>query len=167
MVDVDLATSWLDSSDHVQPMKLYVRTACIDLWKHLESTKHRVSFVTGCPGVGKSVEVYAYAMWQATVHKKRILYIHCHDESISLTVTAGAGSTGARFGHVSEYTDSFESRVLRDFIYSSLEKREVDLIVLDGQLSRLIKSVFLKLQKYRDVRMISCTSFQALTKLST
>ena len=46
-------------------------------------------------------------------------------------------------------------------------RQEVDVIVLDGQLSWLIKSVFLCLHRFRDVRLISCTSFEAISKLST
>ena len=164
VVDVDLASSGLITSDNgLQPSKLYVRVACIDLWKHLENDIHRASFVTGCPGVGKSVEVYAYAMWQATIHKKRLVYIHSHGASYSLIATAGAGSSDVRCGHLADYLE--QPQVLLDFIRASMNK--VDIIVLDGQLSWLIKSVFLCLQQFHDVRLISCTSFQAISKLST
>ncbi len=164
VVDVDLASSGLRYDNGVQPLKLYVRAACIDLWKHLDTTLHRASFVTGCPGVGKSVEVHAYAMLQAAVGQT-LLRIHSHGESYSLIATAGAGSTDVRCGHVADFSD--KPQVLLDFIRSSMARGEVDLIVLDGQLSWLIKSVFLCLHRYPNVRLISCTSFQAISKIST
>ena len=165
VVEVDLTSSGL--RDNVaQPSKLYVRTACLELWNHLETTLHRASFVTGCPGVGKSVEVYAYVMWQAGFHKKRVLYVHSHGESYSLIATAGAAvPTDVRCGHVADF--SSQPQVLLDFIVSSLKGGVVDVIVLDGQLSWLIKRVFLCLHRYPNVRLISCTSFQAITKLNT
>ena len=166
IVNVDLALSGLRVVNGVQPSKLYVRAACIDLWNHLETTSHRASFVTGCPGVGKSVEVYAYAMWQTTVHNKRVLYIHSHGGSYSLIATADAGSTDVRCGRVADYLFQ-PPQVLLDFILSSMRRGAVDVIVLDGQLSWLIKSVFLCLHQCQDVRFISCTSFQAVSELST
>ena len=166
VMDVDLASSGLRNDNHgLQPTKLYVRAACIDLWQHLEDTLHRVSFVTGCSGVGKSVEVYAYAMWQATVHKRRILYIHSHGASYTLIVTTGAESNDVRYGHLTDFLD--QPHVLLDFIRTSMNQGKVDIIVLDGQLSWLIKCVFLCLQQNHNVRLISCTSFQAISKLST
>ena len=165
VVDVDLSSSGLrsDCDNGLKPTKLYVRAACIDLWKHLETTVHRASFVTGCPGVGKSVEVYAYAMWQATVRKKRLVYIHSHGESYSLIATAGAELSEVRCGYVADFLD--QPQVLLDFIREYM--KQVDIVVLDGQLSWLIKRVFLCLHRFQGVRLISCTSFQAISKLST
>ena len=105
VVDVDLASSGLRSDHVLPPSTLYVRTACVSLWNHLETTSHRVSFVTGCPGVGTSVVVFAYAMWLATVHNKRVFYVHSHGESYSLIATAGAGSSDVRCGHIADFLD--------------------------------------------------------------
>ena len=142
---------------------LHVRAACVDLWKHLAETDERVSFVTGPPGIGKSIEVYGYALWEAHTHHKRVLYIHGGRTRYSI-VLASAGTNNMRFGGAN--IDK-EPQFLLDSIITFLERREVDIVVLDGRVSWLILSVFDRLLEFPDVRMISCTSFQALSNIST
>ena len=45
-------------------IKVYVRKACLELLTFLSRSSETVKMVTGCPGVGKSVEVFSYAMEQ-------------------------------------------------------------------------------------------------------
>jgi hypothetical protein len=61
--------------------QLYVRRACLDLSKFLRDFPKNVLLVTGCPGVGKSIEVFSFALEQAQLHHKRVLYVHGDTES--------------------------------------------------------------------------------------
>ena len=145
-------------------LTLHVRAACVDLWKYLADAEKTVSFVTGPPGIGKSIDVYAYALWEAQAHLKRVLYIHC-DAAGYFIVLARAGPDNMRVGSVKGLDN--EPQFLLDYIVTLLEQREIDIVVLDGRLSWLIESVFACLREFPDVRLISCTSFQAISKLST
>ena len=145
-------------------LTLYVRAASVDLWKYLAGAETKVSFVSGPPGIGKSTDVYAYALWEAQARSKRVLYIHGDNDGYSI-VLARAGPDTMRFGSVEKLQD--EPMFLLDYIVTLLKQREVDIVILDGQLSWLIKFVFARLRRFPDVRMISCTSFQAVSKLST
>jgi hypothetical protein len=51
-------------------------------------------------------------------------------------------------------------------ITSLLEEDRVDMIILDGALSWLIRKVYFKMDEYPHVVLITCTSFQALGKIS-
>ena len=145
-------------------LTLHVRAACVNLWKYLADAEKMVSFVTGPPGIGLSIDVYAYALWEAHAHLKRVLYIHGGDAGYSI-VLARAGPDNMRIGSVIGLEN--EPYFLLDYVMTLLEQREIDVIVLDGQLSQLFESVFANLLKFPDVRLITCTSFQAISKLST
>ena len=139
------------------PINFYVRQACVKLWEDISKEDSDVSFVSGAPGVGKSVEVYAYAMREASFHGKRVIYVHSHNDVAANLVSANRD--GAKFCCMDLKSNPGQ---LWPFIISALEQKSVDLIVLDGQLSELIKDVFAVLKKYPGVRLISCTSFQAI-----
>ena len=136
----------------------------MDLWGYLSDAKTDVSVVMGCPGVGKSVEVYAYAMWQAKTAQKRVIYVHTHGDGYYIISTSGSNKSVGRSQPLDFETKPY---AILEFIDSALNKQEVDIIVLDGQLEWLIRSVFLRLGRFSGVRLISCTSFQAFTKIST
>ena len=140
-------------------VQLYIRKASVDLWRLLEETKRRVPFITGCPGVGKSMEVYAYAMYEATERKKRVLYIHGNKSKHHYLFTSG-GVEDARIGISDRIVE--QDTALYRFVYNQLVEQKVDMIVLDGALEWLIGKVFFKLKKFPNVRLISCTSFQAV-----
>jgi hypothetical protein len=165
-VDATVAVNFTGSglTERSPILTLHVRAACVDLWKYLADAEKTVSFVTGPPGIGKSIDVYAYALWEAEAHRKRVLYIHC-DAAGYFIVLASAGPDNMRVGSVKGLQN--EPQFLLDYIVTFLEQREVDIVVLDGRLSWLIESVFACLREFPDVRMISCTSFQAISKLST
>ena len=151
-------------TDRSPILTLHVRAACVKLWKYLADAEKTVSFVTGPPGIGKSIDVYAYALWEAQAHHKRVLYIHGDNAGYSI-VLARAGPYNMRIGSAEGLEN--EPQFLLDYILTFLEQREIDIVVLDGRLSWLIKSVFAYLCKFPDVRLITCTSFQAISKLST
>ena len=151
-------------TDRSPILTLHVRAACVKLWKYLADAEKTVSFVTGPPGIGKSIDVYAYALWEAQAHHKRVLYIHGDNAGYSI-VLARAGPYNMRIGSAKGLEN--EPQFLLDYILTFLEQREIDIVVLDGRLSWLIKSVFAYLCKFPDVRLITCTSFQAISKLST
>ena len=159
-VTVNLAGSGL--AEHSDLFILHVRAARVDLWKHLAETDKRVSFVSGPPGIGMSMDVYAYALWEAHTHHKRVLYVHGGDDEYSV-VLVSAGTNNMRVGE--GLMDQNDHYFLVDIIKPFLEQREVDIVVLDGQISPVIMSIFVRLLKFPDVRMISCTPFHL--KIST
>jgi len=163
VVTVNMAHSGLKGKD--DPFqKLYVRRACLDLFKFLSETPQNMLLVTGCPGVGKSVEVFSFALEQAQLHKKRVLYIHADIKSgISVVFKEDPNVDTARVGR-HEFSDAPEALSL--FVDNVLREDLVDLIVLDGALPRLILKVFLKMDEYPSVKLVTCTSFQAPGKLS-
>ena len=143
------------------PVKFYVRQASVDLWKHLSAQKTPVSFIAGSPGIGKSLEVYAYAMREASVHGKRVIYVH-FTWDLYINIVAADGN-GVRLSRTRKQKMKDPWSVVWSFIESALKKKSVDLIVLDGQLSDLIKDVFQYLEYYPGARLISCTSFKAVS----
>jgi hypothetical protein len=147
-------------SDCADSKKLYVRQACLDLWEHLTTTTKRVSLITGCYGVGKSVAVFAYAMRQASTHKKRLIYAHTHGAGVSLVSTAG---DTVRFGQIKKKRGEAEPESLMTYIEWALDRKEVDLIVLDGQLLWSVESLLSILKRYPNVRLITCTSYQPVS----
>ena len=87
VVTINLAGSGLSEGPDI--INLYLRAACMNLWNFLLAACTDVSIVVGCPGVGKSVEVYAYAMWQAKAVQKRVIYVHTHGDGYSIISTSG------------------------------------------------------------------------------
>ena len=162
VVTINLAGSGLSEGPDI--INLYLRAACMNLWNFLLAACTDVSIVVGCPGVGKSVEVYAYAMWQAKAVQKRVIYVHTHGDGYSIISTSGCNM---RVGRIKLLDFETKPYGILQFIDLALEQGGVDIIVLDGQLQWLIKAVFSRLGRFRGVRLITCTSFQAFTKLST
>ena len=58
VIDVDLSHSGL-TVKHESNVKLYIREACMALATFLKDKAYKVRMITGCPGVGKSVEVFS------------------------------------------------------------------------------------------------------------
>ena len=76
VVAVPMAHSGLGLKDEPVQQPLYVRRACLDLYKFLSEAPENMLLVTGSPGVGKSIEVLSFALEQAQLHHKRVLYVH-------------------------------------------------------------------------------------------
>lgn len=143
-------------------LKLYIRRACLDLFTFLDKCLKNVKMVTGCPGVGKSVEVFSYAMGQTN---KRVLYIHGEEKNgFSILFKDDPNTSTSRVCYRPKFVS--EPEALEQFISALLEDDGVDIIVLDGSLSWLIREVFFMMDKHPQVVLITCTSFQALGKLS-
>ena len=160
---VDLTHSGLASGPGAK--KLYIRKACCDLWEHLSKRVNKVSHIMGCPGVGTSVEVYMYSMWQAKFQKERVLYVRgSRVDGFSLVFKDDPNTDDVRTGRVLNFTD--DTGFLFSFIRSLLQEDRIDLLVLDGQLGDLIRRTFFLLKDFPRVRMLTCTSFQALGKVS-
>lgn len=144
--------------------KLYVRQACIDLFKFLSETPKNMLLVTGCPGVGKSIEVFSFALEQAQLRNKRVLYIHGDIKSgISVIYMDDPAVATAR---VAKQIFSEEPEALNAFIDVELREGLVDLVVLDGALSWLILRLFLKMDEFPKAQLVTCTSFQAPGRIS-
>jgi hypothetical protein len=162
VVAVPLANSGLSDNKPVQ--QLYVRRACLELSKFLRDLSTNVQLVTGCPGVGKSIEVFSFAFEQAQLHHKRVLYVHGDTKSgISVIFKDEPTIATAR---LARQTFSLEPEALNLFVDSVLREGLVDLVVLDGSLSWLIMNVFLKMDEFPSAKLVTCTSFQAPGKMS-
>ena len=146
-------------------LRLYIRRAGLDLFTFLNESTENVQIVHGCPGVGKSDEVFSYAMWQAQSHNKRVLYIHGGNvNGYSVIFKDDPSLATARVCRRQELVP--EPKALRQFIHTVLCDGGVDLIVLDGALSWLIRKVYFEMKKHPQVVLITCTSFQALGRIS-
>ena len=146
-------------------LQLYIRQASLDLFKFLHESTKNVQMVYGCPGVGKSDQIFSCAMWQAQTHNKRVLYIHGDDvNGYSILFKDDPFLATARVCLVQELVA--EPQVLRQFIQQVLYEDGVDLIVLDGALPWLNRKVYYEMKKYPQVVLITCTSFQPLGKIS-
>ena len=146
-------------------LKLYVRKACLDLFEFLNMPTANVKMVNGCPGVGKSVEVFSYAMDQAQLHRKRVLYVHGNIKNgFTILFKDDPDVSTARVGGQLNFIS--EPQELKQIVVTLLAEGSVDLIVLDGSLSWLILGIYFKMDEHPEVLLIVCTSFQAIGKLS-
>ena len=185
LIEVNLSHTGLCRATVLQ---LYIRQMCMELHAKLkeithgtsleisqrisrkashetsEETPDQILMVHGCPGVGKSVEVYSFAMSWARKYEKRILYIH-YDQfnGLSIIFKDDANDTTSKVCHIPKFGDSID---LLPFVEDLVIKCKVDLIVLDGALSKLIQAVYLMLGKYLQTKMITCTSYRALGRIS-
>jgi hypothetical protein len=124
VVAVPLAHSGLSDNKPVQ--QLYVRRACLELSKFLRDLSTNVQLVTGCPGVGKSIEVFSFAFEQAQLHHKRVLYVHGDTKSgISVIFKDEPTIATAR---LARQTFSLEPEALNLFVDSVLREGLVDLV---------------------------------------
>ena len=130
-LDVDLTHTGLNEQNGPQ-MKLFLRQACIDLVDFLTDDKDkRVCLISGCRGVGKSVEVFSYTSWLAKKKKMRYLYIHANDfDGVHIIFKEKKNSSNVRVGRIRKVPEDFNH--LKNLILDSLEKKIM--IVLDGAL---------------------------------
>ena len=156
VITVDMSHTWL--GDTLAPkQKLFMRKMCIDLLEKLKTNELQVLMVSGCPGVGKSVEVYSYAMWQARKRKKRVLYIHSNiSRGLYVIFKDDADELTSHVCQIPRGTDSIK---LLPYIKKLLDDGKVDLIVLDGAHNIQIREMYLIITKYINAKMIMCTSY--------
>ena len=164
MLNISMSHSGLTDKAY---LNVYVRKACLDLVTFLNGSE-KVKMVTGCPGVGKSVEVFSYAMEHAQGQNKRVLYVHGSGaDGISVLFKDDPTSNTAFVTKLKLLELEDESpRILHNFILTILREGRVDLIVLDGALSWLIRKVYFEMKNYPQAFLLTCTSFQALGKIS-
>jgi hypothetical protein len=163
VVSTPSSHSGLTADSH---QKLYLRKPCLDLFQFLQRTDENIKQVTGCPGVGKSVEIFSYAMWQAHAHNKRVLYVHCDEsEGYSVIFKHNPFSPKAKVCKKS-FSSEANPASLWEMINKILKADGVDIIVLDGALLWLIKEALKVMKKHPNVILITCTSFQTPGKMS-
>ena len=143
-----------------------MRKMCIDLLEELKTNGMQVLMVSGCPGVGKSVEVYSYAMWQARKCRKRVLYIHSNiSRGLFVIFKDDADELTSHVCQIPRGTDSIK---LLPYIKKLLDDGKVDLIVLDGAHMLLIREMYIIMIEYKNAKMITCTSYSGgLGKISS
>jgi len=145
--------------------KIFIRNECNNLWNFCATRSEQLLLVEGAPGIGKSVEVFAYTMWKATKMNQRVIFIHADIMTeISIIFKEDCNSNSFRYS-----TSRFKKKpqYLLDFILGQLNANAVDLLVLDGALPWLILKIYLKLHRYPTVTCITSTSFQSLPDLPT
>lgn len=150
-------------------LRLYVRQTCVDLFNFLrDSTGGVMKVVTGCPGVGKSVEVFSYAMWYGLTQNKRVLYIHSGNMTISLLFKYESHSDQARVSTIYKDFSKDSDALLVNLVRKVLQECTADLIVLDGDLASVIQMTYRSMPRGKNlnVTLITCTSFQAFGKIS-
>lgn len=146
-----------------QPM--YIRQASLDLHAFLTSNTEYVRIVMGCPGIGKSVQVFSHAMWVGQTMNKRVLYIHALlRNGFAIIFKDDSSSPTARVSHIEEFVA--EPIALKSLLLAALKEGRVDLIVLDGDLAWLIEAVYSAIILHPQVAFITCTSYQAIGKES-
>ena len=153
---VNLAGSGLSESSDL--FTLYVRAARVELWKFLASTDRRVSVIYGPHGIGKSIDVYVYALWEAYTHHKRVLYF------TSMATTPDIPSSWREMDlTISALEVCMHSWIMSpDFLWTLLTR---------SSSNRKSMSSFLMDKCHGwsspNVRMISCTSAEVTANIST
>ena len=61
VIKVDLSNTGLTAAED-PILSLYIRDMCLQLYCALRDNRKQVMMIAGCPGVGKSVGVYSYAV---------------------------------------------------------------------------------------------------------
>ena len=163
VIDVDLSHSGL-TVKHESNVKLYIREACMALATFLKDKAYKVRMITGCPGVGKSVEVFSCTWWMAK--KLRLIYVHGDlKDGIHVIFKKSKASAEVEVGHIRRLSP--EPNSLLNFIENLIMNKAVDLIVLDGAIPWLIQQVYFLIDEHKAVVLITCTSYQCLAGMNT
>jgi hypothetical protein len=155
VIGQSLALNIEESGLTTGPMQFFVRQACVDLWNFLDGDS-RFQFVNGPPGVGKSVEVYSYAINSALCKSKKLFYIRSSPTSVIVIYKPGAQGDMFRLGRFNLFNVDTAISWVQEVISN------IDELVVDGTesdfITRLIPIVF----EEAKVKLIVCTSFQAV-----
>jgi len=161
VVEIDLSHSGLATENSV--LNYYVREESVRLWEFLETSEDRALAVFGTPGVGKSVEVFYYAMYVAREKSQRVLYIHSENNNVNTNIVFIDDASTDSYRHAKEHYCK-RPKHLFNFILSQMKAGTVDMIILDGELSWLINEVHKEMSDASKITLIICTSFQSLNK---
>ncbi len=151
----NLQESGLTDSNLSDVRSLYLRQEARDLWDEIFDATYKVITVNGCPGVGNSVIVFAYAIWYSQNNTKPVMYIHRDEASSKCWII----STGGKEADVYSFSSEAE---LTPFIKQMKSSHGFGLIVLDGRHSEEFRSeVMFQRHASTDFKLIICTSYQA------
>ncbi len=130
-------------------MRLFMREEAKTLWNELQSlTANSIAIIQGCPGVGKSVLVFAFVMHYCRKNSKTLLYYHSDSSYSRCLVLNGDGSM-----------DSVQDVNIPDYIAKN--KCNYDVTVIDG--THEIEDIKKVHQNFPlDKQLIICTSYQSL-----
>jgi hypothetical protein len=136
----------------VTSIEIYCREEVKELWNQLDDCPtNAIVFVQGCPGVGKSIAVFAHTMRHCRLCNISLLYYHMDKAHTKCFVMD-------REGHV-QHVDCNTIKELVAFI--RLKRHYYDVTVIDGTHSEgNLEEIFLDFPDNK--KLIVCTSYQAL-----
>jgi hypothetical protein len=152
----NLSRSGLVATDFIGPMKLFMRKEAKQLWKDLKAhtnvEPNKIIYVESCPGVGKSVLVFAFVMNFCMTQQKSLLYYH-EDPSESKCFVMD------REGNVQSVEAARDPSSLVEYVEK--QRANYDKTVIDGTHEHLdIKTVHRNFPL--DKMLIICTPYKAL-----
>eukprot|EP01041_Mallomonas_annulata_P001048 gene1048-2056_t len=149
------------------PFQFHIRSECHRLWSFLDDGVDEVKFVKGPPGVGKSIEVYQYAMYHCQKMEKRVLYVHCSLVGYSIVFQHNVHSIRktirCRKFNRDMNNENLEVDSLTNWIHWTIKCKRVDCLVIDGDFKNDLYLGACK-EKYKKSieSLIICTSFQSV-----
>ncbi len=110
-------------------LKLYMREEAKELWNCLQnSARNALVLISGCPGVGKSVVVFAQTMYDCWNNNKSLLYYHDDMEGATCFVMDRHGVVrtveGSSAKFVSSQRESYDVTVI-DGIHTEADMHEM------------------------------------------
>ena len=101
---------------------LYVRGETVELWNALNSTTNgNKLIVDGPPGTGKSIEVWAWALWKARKQKLKVTWYHMNKSEVVKVLIDGVVDkiTTGYTAEITDIKDSEGSILIVDGVISS------------------------------------------------
>eukprot|EP01041_Mallomonas_annulata_P005540 gene5540-11161_t len=161
-INLSIAMSGLSTTN----IQFHVRQECINLWSFLDDGVDKVKFVRGPPGVGKSIEVYLYAMYQSKSKGTRLLYIHSDEEQYSIVFRENIESNEIKWTNIKKKVDprNLQYENLADWFDLVIANNQIDFPVIDGNFDEKFYYAACNAKKSKLISsLIICTSFRAMT----
>eukprot|EP01006_Ploeotia_vitrea_P036621 TRINITY_DN66042_c11_g1_i4.p1 TRINITY_DN66042_c11_g1~~TRINITY_DN66042_c11_g1_i4.p1 ORF type:complete len:669 (+),score=-51.18 TRINITY_DN66042_c11_g1_i4:110-2116(+) len=157
----DLGTKWvvnninLSGLSMVEDKTVYVRKACKEMWTTLEDLeKTDILLIRGVPGVGKSTELFGWCMFKAK--EKNVWWIHSGCEKITM-INLKKGE---------QYILNINLLPLKICNVIANAVNADSIVVVDG-FTKDFASVFRGVLAIKDIYVIGCTSFSAISHFNT
>ena len=135
---------------------VYVREECVKLWNSLNmEVLVNNTFITGCPGVGKSTVLFGWVQYHG-IHGKSILWVHYTIVGVYIVVWRNS---------IMESTicslNNYEAAMLQ-----IINRNKEIVIICDGfpASRQIMSSAF---STFRDNKIILCTSYNAMLELNS
>eukprot|EP01041_Mallomonas_annulata_P009507 gene9507-19756_t len=147
------------------PITFHIRAECHRLWSFLDDNVDEVKFVQGPPGVGKSIEVYMYAMHNSIKLNRTLLYIHSDIKNYHIIYRheIQAGTISYKRIRKDVNTDNSMYKHLANWLRPILNSETIDLLVVDGLFPNAFFTSMCNSKIWKQCQsLIICSSFQAV-----